>query len=140
MRRERRAKPAEWKGDEMSMTLFERIGGAAAVGAAVDEFYVRVLADPALSPFFGHTDMARLKAHQFAFLSQAMGGPKKYSGAGMRQAHARLRIEQRHFDAVAGHLVETLKSLGVTDSIIVEVVAALTPLAGEIVNTEAAGA
>lgn len=120
------------------MTLYERIGGAPAVRAAVDQFYVRVLGDPLLASFFGETNMDRLKAHQFAFLSQAMGGPKKYAGASMRVAHAHLRIERRHFDAVAGHLVETLKSLGVADDIIAEVVTALTPLAAEIVNTEAA--
>lgn len=58
----------------------------------------------------------------------------------MTRAHARLRIEERHFNAVAGHLVETLKALGVSEDIIGEVVAALTPLAAEIVNTGAAGA
>lgn len=122
------------------MTLFERIGGEPAMRLAVDEFYVRVLADPLLGPFFERTDMARLKAHQFAFLSQATGGPRKYAGASMRQAHAHLRIEERHFNAVAGHLVDTLGSLGVARNLIDEVVAALTPLAAEIVNTGAAGA
>jgi truncated hemoglobin YjbI len=38
-----------------------------------------VLGDPQLAPFFEKTDMARLKAHQFAFLSQVMGGPRNYS-------------------------------------------------------------
>jgi hemoglobin len=58
----------------------------------------------------------------------------------MAKAHAHLPIEERHFNAVAGHLVETLKNLGVGEDIINEVVAALTPLAADIVNTKAAGA
>ena len=53
----------------------------------------------------------------------------------MSRAHARLRIEQRHFDAVAGHLVETLRELGVSEEIVGDVVAAVTPLASQIVNT-----
>jgi hemoglobin len=122
------------------MTLFERIGGAPAVQLAVDQFYVRVLGDPQLAPFFEKTDMPRLKAHQFAFLSQAMGGPRTYTGKTMAKAHAHLQIEERHFNAVAGHLVETLKSLGVGQDIINEVVAAIAPLAADIVNTRAAGA
>ncbi len=93
-----------------------------------------------LGPFFRDVNMARLKGHQFAFLSQALGGPQEYSGATMSRAHARLRIEQRHFDAVAGHLVETLRELGVGEEIIGEVVAAVTPLASQIVNTGAASA
>ena len=122
------------------MTLFDRIGGAPAVRVAVDQFYVRVLGDPLLAPFFKNTDLNRLKAHQFAFLSQAMGGPRGYSGASMRKAHAHLRIELLHFNAVAGHLVETLRALAVSEDMIGEVVAAVTPLATDIVNTGAAGA
>jgi hemoglobin len=79
--------------------------------------------------------MARLKAHQFAFLSQALGGPKQYSGASMRDAHSRLAIEQRHFDSVAVHLVEALRELGVPDYIVSEIAAAVTPLSSQIVNT-----
>ncbi len=122
------------------MTLYERIGGEPAVKAAVDDFYVRVLSDPMLAPLFEKTDMVRLKGHQFAFLSQAMGGPRKYTGASMQKAHARFSIEQRHFDTVAGHLVATLRALQVSEEIVSEVVAALAPLASEIVNTGAASA
>ena len=125
------------------MTLYDRIGGEPAVNAAVELFYSRVLADPILESFFKDADMAgldmaRLKAHQFAFLSQALGGPRQYSGASMSRAHARLSIEKRHFDAVATHLVETLRDLGVTEDIIGEVAAAVTPLASQIVNTGSA--
>jgi hemoglobin len=116
-------------------TLYQRIGGEAAIHAAVDRFYERVLADPALSHFFTEVSMSRLKAHQFAFLSQALGGPKQYSGASMRDAHSKLAIEQRHFDSVAVHLVETLRELGVPEDIIGEIAAAVTPLSGQIVNT-----
>lgn len=118
-------------------TLCDRIGGEAAVRAAVDRFYERVLADPELHGFFNNVSMPRLKAHQFAFLLQALGGPKQYSGASMRDAHRRLAIEQRHFDRVAVHLVETLHELGVPEEIIAAVAATVTPLSTEIVNTPA---
>ncbi len=109
-------------------TLYQRVGGEAAIQAAVDRFYERVLADPALSHFFTGVNMSRLKAHQFAFLSQALGGPKQYSGASMRDAHSKL---------VAVHLVETLRELGVPEDIIGEIAAAVTPLSNQIVNTPA---
>jgi len=127
------ANSREQRGDEM--TLFERIGGEPAVAAAVERFYVRVLSDQLLAPFFNNVDIQRLKSHQFAFMSQLMGGPKRYSGAAMAQAHARLSIEPQHFNAVAGHLIETLRELGVSEEIIGEVAAAVTPLSGQIVNT-----
>ena len=115
-------------------TLYQRIGGERAVNAAVDRFYERVLADPALNTFFHHISMPRLKAHQAAFLSQAMGGPKQYSGASMKAAHASLAIEQRHFDSVVIHLGETLRDLGISEEIIGEVASTLLPLADKIVN------
>lgn len=39
------------------MSLFEEIGGHAAVNAAVDLFYTKVFADPLLTSFFEGTDM-----------------------------------------------------------------------------------
>jgi len=118
-------------------SLYERVGGEPAVSAAVDRFYDRVLADPELRDFFNGVSLSRLKAHQFAFLSQVLGGPKQYSGASMRNAHSRLAIEQRHFDGVAFHLVETLRELGITEEIIAAIAAAVTPLSQQIVNTPA---
>ncbi len=117
------------------MTLYERIGGNAVVSAAVEKFYVRVLSDEMFAPFFEGVNIKRLQAHQLAFLSQALGGPKQYSGAAMSQAHARLSIEQRHFDAVASHLVETLREMGVDEGVVAEVVDAVAPLSKQIVNT-----
>jgi hemoglobin len=119
-------------------TLYERIGGEVAISAAVDMFYERVLADPQLNGFFKNTSMARLKAHQHAFLSQALGGPRSYSGASMKDAHRNLAIEQRHFDAVAGHLVGTLRTLGIDDDIVAQVAGAVTPLSDQVVNTNRA--
>jgi hemoglobin len=121
-------------------SLYQRIGGEAAVNTAVDHFYQRVFADASLSPFFRGVNVGRLKAHQFAFLSQALGGPKQYSGVSMQEAHARLAIEQRHFDSVATHLVETLRELHVPEDIIAEIAQALIPLASQIVNTQPSGA
>ena len=51
------------------MSIYDSIGGAPAVRAAVDDFYERVLGDPRLAPFFTGTDMNRLKSHQRAFIA-----------------------------------------------------------------------
>jgi hemoglobin len=116
------------------VSLYERIGGTPAVSAAVDLFYERVLADPELKQFFSGINIAKLKAHQFAFLSQALDGPRQYNGSSMHDAHSHLVIEQRHFDGVAVHLVETLRELGVSEDITAAVASALPPLSAQIVN------
>lgn len=98
-------------------TLFNQLGGQSAVDAAVDIFYKKILADDLLAPFFSHMDMDRQIKKQKAFLTMAFGGPNKYSGKSMRLAHAKMVKEQglsdMHFDAVAGHLKESLEELSV---------------------------
>ena len=67
-------------------------------------FYQRVLDDPELSGFFDGVDMSRLRAHQRAFVTAALGGPELFVGRSLRNAHAGLRIDNRAFDAVAEQL------------------------------------
>ena len=116
------------------MSIYDAIGGPAAVGAAVDDFYVRVLGDPELKGFFAGTDLDRLRSHQRAFIAAALGGPELYEGRDLGAAHARLNLEDRHFDAVVGHLAATLASLGVPEETIGEIASALTPLRADIVT------
>ena len=59
---------------------YDAIGGGPAVSAVVNDFYVRVLADPQLVPYFEGVDMARLKRHQVLLVTQVLGGPAKYDG------------------------------------------------------------
>ena len=77
--------------------IYDAIGGAPAVSAAVDDFYVRIVADPSLAPYFDTTDMRRLKAHQRAFFAAALGGPQLYAGRDMAAAHAQMSISRRGF-------------------------------------------
>jgi len=120
------------------MTLYERLGGEAAVAALIEELYIRVLADPLFTPFFEKLDIQRLKAHQFAFTLQALGGPHPYSWPSLVKAHAGLRIEQRHFDAFVEHLRSSLREIGATDVLSAEVLSLVTPLSGVIVNHSSA--
>jgi hemoglobin len=101
-------------------TIFERIGGEAAVDAAVDIFYRKVLADDRISHFFDTVDMDKQRAKQKAFLTVAFGGPNKYTGKDMRSAHARMQLTDAHFDAVIENLGNTLQELKVPAELIAE--------------------
>lgn len=108
----------------MPATLYERIGGAPAVEAAVDLFYRKVLSDPKIGRFFDDTDMEAQRAKQKSFLTMAFGGPNGYTGQDLRKAHAKLvakGLNDSHFDAVANHLQATLKELGVAPDLVAEV-------------------
>lgn len=106
-------------------TLYERIGGAAAVDTAVDLFYRKVLADPRTARFFDDVDMDQQIAKQAAFLTMVFGGPNNYSGRDLRTAHARLvdaGMGDEQVDAVVELLGATLRELGVAESDIAEIV------------------
>lgn len=110
----------------METSLYDRLGGEAAINAAVDVFYGHVVSDERIKHFFEGTDMERLKRHQRSFLTVALGGPNRYSGRTMTAAHARLverGLDDTHFDAVIENLGATLDELGVPPALIAEAAA-----------------
>ncbi len=110
----------------MSESLDDRIGGDAAVNAAVELFYRKVLVDHRINRFFDKTDMERQIVKQKAFFTMAFGGPNTYTGEDMRKGHAHLvkmGLNDSHFDAVMEHLGATLVELNVPEELIGEAAA-----------------
>jgi hemoglobin len=107
----------------MKQSIYDRIGGEAAVNAAVDIFYRKVLADERINRFFEDVDMDKQAAKQRAFLTVALGGPNQYSGKDMRKGHAHLiqrGLNDTHFNAVMENLAATLQELKVPAELIAE--------------------
>ena len=120
-----------------AQSLYERLGGEAAVDTAVERFYEKVLSDVNLAPFFENLEMKRLVAKQKAFLTVAFGGPNRYTDRAIRAAHAKPRengMNQSHFEAVVGHLAQTLTELGVGEADIQDVAAVAESVRGDILG------
>lgn len=115
-------------------TIFEQIGGEAAVNAAVDIFYRKVLADDRISQFFDTIDMENQHAKQKAFLTMAFGGPNNYTGKDMREAHKHMNLTEEHFNAVAECLVGTLEELTVPQELIDQVVTVAVSVKDDVLN------
>ena len=118
-------------------SVYERIGGQAAVDAAVDIFYRKVLVDDRISRFFDDVDMDHQIAKQKAFLTMAFGGPVAYSGKDMRNGHARLvqrGLNDSHFNAVVELLGQTLTELNVAPELIAEVAAIAESTRADVLN------
>lgn len=112
--------------EETSQSLYEKIGGEAAVNAAVDLFYRKVLGDHRISRYFDKTDMDAQITKQRAFFTMAFGGPNTYTGGDMRSVHTHLvnnGLNDSHFDAVMEHLGATLTELKVPAELITEAAA-----------------
>lgn len=110
----------------MAQDLFERIGGQDAIRATVIKLYEKILSDDLLSPFFADTDIDKLRHSQTAFVTMAFGGPNNYNGEGLRKAHRPLvekGLSDQHFDAVASHLANAMRELGVEEALVQEALA-----------------
>ncbi len=113
-----------------AISIYQAIGGRAALVAAVDDFFGRLLADPVLGPFFPQGVGPRHRAYLVTILGEALGGPERYRGPDLAGAHRGLRISDTHFDRAAAHLAATLDGLGVPRHLadqIVGIVAGLRP-------------
>ena len=118
-------------------TVFEQLGGAPAVEAAVDIFYNKVMADARINHWFAGMDMQAQRKKQASFLTQAFGGPSEYSGRDMAAAHEKLvqrGLNDADFDAVAENLRTTLEELGVAPELIATVGRAVESMRAPVLN------
>lgn len=104
-------------------SLYQKLGGKAAMEAAIDAFYVKVLADDRVKHFFDDVSMDKQRRKQKEFLSAAFGGPLPWTGKDMRKAHEGMGLTEVHFNAIAENLVNTLKDLKISQELIDQVVA-----------------
>lgn len=102
-----------------SPTMFQKLGGTAAIEGVVDEFYTRVFADNDVKGFFEGINKQKLKAHQVEFMTYAFGGPEEYHGKDMWKAHEKLVRDQglndNHFNIIVKHLVGALQKFNVPE-------------------------
>lgn len=110
----------------MNQSLFERIGGEAAVKATVLKMYEKILDDALLASYFENIDVELLRLSQSAFVTYAFGGPNHYTGKSLRNAHkgaVKKGLTDIHFDRVAIHLKTAMEELNVPGELIAEALA-----------------
>ena len=120
----------------MAKSLYERLGGAGAIKAVVEDFRDRCGGDSRINAKFARTDMARLTSMLIDQVSEATGGPAKYTGRDMKTAHADMGVTSGEFDALVEDLVATRKKFGVGKAEQDELLGILGPLKSEIVEVD----
>ena len=116
-------------------SLYQKLGGKAAIDAAVEAFYVKVLADNRVKHFFDDINMAKQRRKQKEFLSAAFGGPIPWTGKDMRKAHANLPgLSEIHFNAIAENLKSTLVDLKIKPELIDQVMAIAGSVKDDVLN------
>ncbi len=126
--------PAPSEAAAPQKTLYERLGGEAAIKAVVDDFVANVGADTRINQYFANADLDRLKGHLVNQIGQASGGPQQYTGRDMKTAHAGMGIDEPAFNALVEDLVKALDKFSVPEQEKSELLAVLGPMKGDIVE------
>jgi len=88
-------------------TLYERLGGYAALTAVVDDAIDNVSTDPRISRRFANAGPGLTK-NLVDLLCLRAGGPCKYSGQDMATAHEGMFIRDDEFDALVEDIAKSL--------------------------------
>jgi hemoglobin len=120
-------------------SLYERLGGKKSITAVVDEFVGRVAMDARINHYFAQTaaDPARMKKFKLNLvyqICQATGGPCRYTGKSMKDAHAGMGITSADFNALVEDLSGALDKFKVKDKEKNELLGALAPMKSDIVT------
>lgn len=115
-------------------SLYDRLGGMAAIEAVVADFGARQVADARLGKYYTNTDKPVWKKHLSNLICSAAGGPCKYTGRAMNRAHARLNLTDDQFNWTAAHLVASLNKFKVPQKEQDELVAIVVSLKDQIVG------
>ena len=120
-------------------SLYDRLGGKAAITAVVDEFVGRVAADNRINQYFAGVAsnpnaLAGFKGKLVDQICQAAGGPCKYTGKDMKTAHQGMGITAADFNALVEDLVGALDKFKVGAAEKNQLLGVLGPMQGAIVE------
>ena len=115
-------------------SLYDRLGGKAAITAVVDDFVTNLTADSRINAFFTNTDVPHLKAALVDQICAGSGGPCQYTGKDMKTAHTGMKITDDEFTALVEDLKKSLDKFKVGAQEQSELIGALAPMKPDIVG------
>ncbi|WP_195575725.1 globin [Paenibacillus sp. 1001270B_150601_E10] len=119
-------------------TLYEVLGGEAAIRRIVEAFYPKVQAHPLLGPLFPE-NIFPVMEKQYMFLTQFFGGPMLYSDEYghpmMRARHMPFEITPERAEAWLSCMRDALTEVGVPEDLRSVVIDRLSGPAHHFVNT-----
>ncbi len=120
-------------------SLYERLGGNAAISAVIDQFVANVAGDARINAFFADAAasparLTKLRNNLINQVAAATGGSEKYTGLDMKTSHKGMGIEDSHFTALVEDLALALDKFKVPTAEKTELLTALAGLKADIVE------
>jgi len=120
-------------------SLYDNLGGKSAITAVVDAFVANCAGDKRINVFFASvasdaTRLAKFKANLVDQICEAAGGPCKYTGKSMKEAHAGMGVSSADFSALVEDLVAALDKFKVAEPDKTTLLGILGPMKADIVE------
>ncbi|MEP7298894.1 MAG: group 1 truncated hemoglobin [Burkholderiales bacterium] len=122
-------------GHAQSDALYQQLGGQPGLVALMDDFMVRLLADPRMNPFFKDTDQKHIKEELVLQFCEVSGGPCKRRGPDMKKAHDGIDVTKANFNALVEVLQQSMDARAIAFTTQNRLLARLAPMHREIINT-----
>ncbi|WP_421905299.1 group I truncated hemoglobin [Mameliella sp.] len=125
--------------DLQTVTLYERLGGAAGIRRIVDGAVAAHMDNPLIghrfAPYADQPErVEEIKQHTCDFFAAGSGGPDTYRGRSMAEAHRGMQIDAAEYDAACDDILGTMEALNYDQRTHGEVGDILQSLKSEIIH------
>jgi hemoglobin len=114
--------------------LYKAFGEKAGLVSLMDDFMVRLLADPRTGPHFKPANQQRIKEQLVDQFCALGGGPCVYKGADMKSSHSNLDIKKSDFHALVEVLQQSMDAKGIPFTRQNQMLALLAPMNRDIIT------
>lgn len=115
-------------------SLFQQMGGEPKLRATVDKLVDIMLEDERINFTFAETDLNKFKSLLYDQLCELAGGPCKYTGRDMVEAHKKINSTNEQFNALAEDLYKAFEVTGVPYRLQNRLMSMLAPMQSQIVK------
>jgi hemoglobin len=116
----------------VDLSAYQRVGAETGVRSIIDDFVDRIFDDIMIGFFFRDANRARIKELEFQHACEFLGGPQRYRGRPLREAHGGHPIMGGHFARRLQILRQVLAKHGVPPEIAAAWVEHNAALRGEV--------
>lgn len=109
-------------------SLYEQIGGQAAVEQITDNFIAEIEFNATIFPYFKDSDIDRFRSKFIEHLCVNTGGPCQYSGDSMLDVHKGMHISERDFNLTVDLLINAMSKAHISHRLQNRILARLAPM------------
>ena len=120
--------------DPTLLPVFEEFGGKAGLDALMEDFMIALVDDPRTRDYIAEADQKQVKAMLSEQFCVILGGPCTYTGKGMKEAHAKLKINAAVFNALVEDLQKAMDKHDIPFRAQNKLLAKLAPMHREVVT------